>query len=302
MKIGYPCINWTVDCKSDRTFRLKSYSEKRLKETVENNLTCLAKILSYNLKRNILFFRITSDLVPFASHPVCTYNWSDEFKDQFISIGSYIKKNHIRISMHPDQFIVLNSPDPKIVKRSIDELKYHAQVLDLLNLNNTAKIQLHVGGVYKNKQKSLKRFVENFEKLSTNIRNRLVIENDDKSYSIKDCLNLHNLTGMPILFDYYHHQILNNKEKLSDILSDVKKTWNKSDGILMVDYSSQKPNERIGAHAEHIDIDDFSLFLSNTYPIDFDIMLEIKDKEKSAIKAVELLRNDIRFIQLGGLN
>lgn len=296
MKIGYPCINWTIGCKGDRTFRLKSYSEKRLKDTVENNLTCLSKMLMYNIEKNILFFRITSDLVPFASHPVCKFNWQDEFKDKFTSIGNFIKKNDIRISMHPDQFIVLNSPDSKIVERSIDELEYHAQVLNLLNLDNTAKIQLHVGGVYKDKQKSLNRFATIFNKLSSNIRKRLVIENDDKSYYIKDCLKLHEIIDVPLLFDFYHHQILNNEEKLLDVLFDVNKTWNRNDGIPMVDYSSPKPNERRGAHAEYIDTEDFSLFLSKTYPFDFDIMLEIKDKEKSALIAVELLKKDKRFI------
>ena len=143
----------------------------------------------------------------------------------------------------------------------------------------------------------MSRFATNFNKLSNNIRKRLVIENDDKSYCIKDCLKLHEIIDVPMLFDYYHHQILNNEEKLLDVLFDVNKTWNKNDGIPMVDYSSQKPNERRGSHAECIDIEDFSLFLSNTYPFDFDIMLEIKDKEKSASKAVELVKNDKRFIQ-----
>jgi len=302
MKIGYPCINLALDRKGNRTFRLKSYSEQRLKETLETNLECLEKILTYNKDNNILFFRITSDLVPFASHPICKYNWQEEFKSQFISIGNYIKKNKIRISMHPDQFIVLNSPDSKIVDRSMAELEYHAQILNLMNLDNTAKIQLHIGGVYKDKQKSMTRFVKNYEKLSEKITERLVIENDDRSYGVKDCLKLNELIGLPILFDYYHHEILNNNEELNDVLRDVETTWNEKDGIPMVDYSSQKPNERTGAHAEHIEMYDFSLFLLKTYPFDFDLMLEIKDKESSVLKALELLKKDKRFIKLGDKN
>ena len=109
MKIGYPCINTTIGCKSSLTFRLKSYSEKRLMETVKSNLACLAKILRFNVKHNILFFRITSDLVPFASHPICNYNWQRHFGKQFKAIGDFIKNQGMRISTHPDQITLINS-------------------------------------------------------------------------------------------------------------------------------------------------------------------------------------------------
>jgi UV DNA damage endonuclease len=103
-KIGYPCINLTIGCKSDKTFRLKSYSERRLIETVNNNLDCLLRILKFNVQHDLLFFRITSDLVPFASHPICKFNWQNYFRSKFEYIGEFIRKNEIRISMHPDQF------------------------------------------------------------------------------------------------------------------------------------------------------------------------------------------------------
>ncbi|MBN2092117.1 UV DNA damage repair endonuclease UvsE, partial [candidate division KSB1 bacterium] len=89
MRIGYPCINWTIGCKGDRTFRLNSYSETRLIETVQNNLDCLLKMLQFNMANDILFFRITSDLVPFASHPVCSLNWQEYFKTKFAEIGQF---------------------------------------------------------------------------------------------------------------------------------------------------------------------------------------------------------------------
>ena len=191
MKIGYPCINRTLGCKGDRTFRLKSYSERRLIDTVTNNLDCLSDILKFNLKHHLLFFRITSDLVPFASHPVCQFDWLSYFKDQLTSIGAYIRSHDIRISMHPGQYTVLNSQDSEILARSIKELQYHVDVLDALELDASAKIQIHVGGVYGDKDGSIQRFIERYCSLDEAIRRRLVIENDDRSYTVDDCMKIH---------------------------------------------------------------------------------------------------------------
>ncbi|MFW5904304.1 MAG: UV DNA damage repair endonuclease UvsE [Candidatus Saliniplasma sp.] len=296
MKIGYPCINRTLDCTSSSTFRLKSYSVENLIKKVEDNLNCLEKILKFNIENDMLFFRISSDLVPFASHQVNDCDWGDHFLDKFKEIGDIIKENDIRISMHPDQFIVLNSNKEDVYHRSVDELLYHAEVLDLLGLNNTAKIQLHVGGVYGNKEKSKKRFIDRYQELDEIIKKRLVIENDERSYSVKDCLDISEECGVPVLFDHLHHSLKNNDEELNLILKEVEKTWKEQDGIPMVDYSSQMIGEREGRHAESIDKKDFLRFIERSKPHDFDLMLEIKDKEKSAVKAVDLVSDDPRFI------
>ena len=297
MKIGYPCINWSMDCRGNKTFRLKSYSEERLIETVNNNLDCLEEMLKYNIEYDMLFFRITSDLVPFASHQINEFDWQSHFEERFDEIGRLINEKNIRISMHPDQFIVLNSNKDDVVKRSIAELDYHADVLDLLNLDRTHKIQLHVGGVYGDKEKSKDRFVRRYEELDENIKKRLVIENDDTSYTLKDCLDINKRCGIPVLFDTFHHQVNNSGEEIDEALGSISKTWDDSDGLPMLDYSSQEPDEKEGKHAETIGEDDFKKFIKKSRSYDFDIMLEIKDKEKSAKKAVEIIREDSRFFE-----
>jgi UV DNA damage endonuclease len=200
--------------------------------------------------------------------------------------------------MHPDQFIVLNSKDPNVVLRSIAELYYHAEVLDVMKLDKTAKIQLHAGGAYGNKKESLNRFAENYKKLDETIKKRLVIENDDKIYSFKDCLFLNEKSKVPLLFDAFHHKVLNHEESLKDCLQKQSRTWDKKDGIPLVDYSSQKPGVRPGSHAESIDLKDFKRFLYESIPYDFDIMLEIKDKESSALKALKFAEIDKRFVKI----
>jgi UV DNA damage endonuclease len=285
MKIGYPCINRRLGCTASHTFRLRSYSPERLLQTVGANLLCLRRILEFNRENGLLFFRITSDLVPFASHPVCAVPWPETFAGEFAKLGDFIRAGRMRISMHPDQFTLLNSPDPDIFNRSAAELLYHARILDLLGLDLTARIQIHGGGVYGDKGKSLDRFCRRFEKLDQRVRRRLVVENDDRQYSLADCLAIHRRTGIPVLFDSFHHQLNSNGEGMAAALNLAAATWGKKDGRPMVDYSSQKKGERRGSHSEGIDLVDFAAFIKAAGSLDFDIMLEIKDKEKSALLA-----------------
>jgi len=245
----------------------------------------------------LFFFRISSDIVPFASHPTNRFNWQKYFQEEFEEIGEFIIKNRIRISMHPDQFTLINSIKDEIFERSKKELKYHAEILDLMKLDTSAKIQIHVGGAYGDKKKSMERFVARFNKLDYSIFGRLVIENDDNLYDLNDCLKINAQTQIPILFDEFHHKLNNSATQTKqECFQLTVKTWNeKRDGIPMVDYSSQKTNGSPRQHSETINIEDFDLFLKQTISFDFDLMLEIKDKEKSAIKAVDFAIKDWRI-------
>jgi UV DNA damage endonuclease len=280
MKIGYPCINWTIGCKGHRTFRLKSYSERRLIDTAGHNLDCLLQMLRFNVEHDILFFRISSALIPFASHPIRQFDWLTYFRDRLGEIGAYVRAQRIRISMHPGQFAILNSPPENVVENTVKELRYHVELLDAMSLDTTAKIQLHVGGVYGNKKESIGRFVQRYGNLDEAIKRRLVIENDERTYTVEDCLRVYTETAVPILFDVLHHELNNSGESIARAITRLSKTWQDKDGIPMVDYSCRKAGRSK---------------ISHTDSIDFDIMLEIKDKEASAVKALAVARKDERF-------
>ena len=286
MRIGYPCINLSVGCSSATTFRLKSYSTDRLRDTIEANLGCLARILAFNRNNGVFFFRITSDLVPFASHPIMDFTWQDHFRGMFGDIGEFIKKSGMRVSMHPGQYTVLNSDRETVFANSVKELEYHTQVLDLLRTDSKAKVQIHVGGVYGAKTDAMDRFVSRYETLSKNVRRRLVIENDERNYSIEECIEIHEQTGVPVVLDTLHHEVLNNGESVSEALVKTSKTWKKRDGAPIVHYSSQQSDSRPGAHAKTLDVSHFRQFLKNVEGMDFDLMLEVKDKNHSAVKAI----------------
>ena len=199
--------------------------------------------------------------------------------------------------MHPDQFTLINSIKDEIFERSKKELVYHAEILDLMKLDTSAKIQIHVGGAYGDKKASMERFVVRFNRLPDFVIRRLVIENDDRLYDVNDCLEINEEIQIPVLFDVLHHKRNNSASKtLNESFGYVAKSWNeRKDGVPMVDYSSQEPNGLPQQHSETIHLEDFGLFLKQTDPFDFDVMLEIKDKERSAIKALDYAMNDWRL-------
>lgn len=291
IRIGYPCINLSLNCRSTKTFRLRSYSEERFKTTVTSNLACLEETVKWNIENGVKFFRISSDLIPFASHPICTFPWQKFFRPYFRRLGYYIREHRIRVSMHPDQFVLLNALDKRIVRNSIRELVYHAQVLDLMQLPPDAKIQIHIGGVYGNKEQSIQRFAQQFQKLPANVRRRLVVENDDRLYTVSDCLKLHRIIKIPVVFDSFHHEVNPDGTDIKTALLRCMRTWRRRDGVPIVDYSSQEPKARLGSHTHHINQNHFRSFIEQLPEHDFDLMLEIKDKEKSALVALKLLKN-----------
>jgi UV DNA damage endonuclease len=292
MRIGYPCINLTLKRSAARTFRVASYSDERVISTVTSNLDTLEAYLAWNDAHDIRFFRISSGTIPLASHPIMTFNWQEAFADRLRIIGETIESQGTRVNVHPGQYTLINSNRPEVVTASVAELVYHAELLDLMGPDTTHKIQIHVGGVYGDKPVAIRRFIEAWHALPESVRRRLVIENDERHYSLADTLEIHRETGTPVLFDTFHHSILNNGESIADALNLVGETWN-GHGPPMVDYSSQDNTKQLGAHTPSIDLDDFAQVLPLLAHHNADVMLEIKDKETSALRAIAFARETL---------
>ena len=310
MNIGYACINMQLSYPQQyggqekgvlpittgrsmirRTFdsRGVSYaSEKTL-----DNCKDLERIVSWNILNGYQFFRITSNLAPWKSE----YDWDDmpdieEIRKHLHSTGVMSKTHNLRLTSHPGPFNVLTSPHPHVVTNCVSDLTDHGDVFDMMGLGRTPynKINIHIGGAYGDKESAMKRFCENFDLLPDSVKSRLTVENDDRAsmYSVRDLYEgVYKKIGIPIVFDYHHHQFctgdLSEKEALEMAIS----TWPK-DIVPVVHYSESRREEQLD---ESIRVQAHSDYIYNkidTYGHDVDIMVEAKHKELAVKKYKEL--------------
>lgn len=268
-----------------------NYSVDKLIDITSNNLEALEKIITYNIKNNIHFYRLTSKLVPLATHDKIKYDYITSLKDKYKKIGELINKYNLRIDTHPDQYAVLNSMNNKIVKNTVEILKYHYNILDALKIKNKIII-LHVGSGTCGKKASITRFINNFKKLPSYIQKCIAVENDDKIYNIIDVLYLCNTLNIPMVLDYHHYVCNNNGEKLEDYIKEIMDTWSNINPKFH--FSSPKSNlkKEFRSHHDYINSDDFIKFINmlKIYNKDVDIMLEAKAKDDALSRLVRELK------------
>ena len=207
MAIGYACLNIGTPNTNIRSVMQRNATAEKLTEVITHNLEALEKMVDYNIANGIRLYRISSDLIPFGSSPVNMLDWPETHKEVFDRIGTKIRRGSMRVSFHPGQYTVLNSPTEDVVARAIEDLIYHDKILTALGTDATNKIVLHVGGTYGDKEAALDRFAENFQRLPESVQNRLIIENDDRLYNSEEVLELTNRLQIPSVFDNLHHAI-----------------------------------------------------------------------------------------------
>ncbi len=283
-----------------KTCVMKNAGEERLLHVIGQNLAVLEKIIDYNVQNDIRLFRISSDIIPFGSSPVNTLVWQDIFEPELTRIGDKIRAAGMRVSMHPGQYTVLNSPIGDVVARAVEDLLYHAKFLDALKTGPEHKIILHIGGVYGDREEAVRRFVFEYERLDSTIKRRIVIENDEKSYNTCEVLEIAHRVGAPAVFDNLHHAINPCHDAGTDAgwIRACAATWKPQDGRQKIHYSQQAPGKKPGAHADSIRIDEFLAFYETVQGENIDIMLEVKDKNLSAVKCVNCTSVSTRLFRL----
>jgi len=300
--LGYVSLSKTLDITPSKTITYTEFKKhnnfNKLDTIITENLNNLEKIIDYNIKNNIHFYRLTSKLIPLASHKEIKFDYIEKYQQQYQIIGEKLKKHNIRIDTHPDQFCVLNSTKKEIVENSIEILKYHYNILEALNIKDKIII-LHIGSSVLGKTNSIKRFINNFNKLPNHLKECIAIENDDKIYNIKDCLNLCETLNIPMVLDYHHHICNNDNLNIDDYLTKIFNTWKNTTPKIHFSSPKNKTKKDFRSHHEYIDVLDFINFLNKikSLNINLDIMLECKAKDEALFKLVRLLKYyDYNFI------
>jgi UV DNA damage endonuclease len=275
---------------TNRTCRLAKATPARLRELIDANLHDLERVLAFNVQAGVRMYRISSKLIPFASHPVNTVPWWDEYGDTLARIGAFARRHDIRVSMHPGQYTVLSTPDTKTLDASLREVEWHMRLLDSLGVDGASKVVLHLGGTYDDKEAALGRFIKVVERMPDGWRRRLVVENDERSYTVTDALAVSRRTGLPVVFDYLHHRINPGDLDWREAMAQALATWRQeSDGVPKAHFSSQQLGGRPGAHDDWVHADEFARFLAGAPEVEFDCMLEAKQKDMALFRLREEL-------------
>lgn len=292
LRFGFACIPLGLPQPVVHSCKLANATPARLRELTEANLASLDACLDYAAGLGFALFRINSGVIPFASHPVNRLKWWDLYEDELSALGRKAARLGLRLSMHPGQFTVLNTPDPKVLAATKAELAYNARFMDALGLPRASKIVIHLGGVYGDKPAALERLAAAWRGLPGDISGRLALENDERLFSIYDALDAGERLEAPVVFDRFHHRVHGDPAgtPIPALLKRAAATWGKKDGRPKVHFSSQEPGARPGTHDVSIRADEFRGFLDESRGIGLDVMIEARGKEEAALAALKAAR------------
>jgi UV DNA damage endonuclease len=290
--LGYACQNLSINegkknsdkILTDRTCRLANFNLHNANQLILNNSKDLVRIMDWNAKNDIKFFRVSSNIFPFYDHQDLQYKIEDlsdshEIKSNFSVAGEIARNNGIRLSCHPGPYTCLASPSQDIVNKAIKTIYMHDTIGKMLNSDDFC-INFHVGGVYEDKEVTAKRFCENFGLIDESVRNRITLENDDKAsmWSITDLYKkIYEKCGVKLVLDIHHHKFRND-ESLQEAAQMAFSTW--KEGVAKVHYSESAKEKRPQAHSDFIENEIPDLSSS----VQYDVMVEAKQKDKALIK------------------
>ncbi|MED1204022.1 UV DNA damage repair endonuclease UvsE [Heyndrickxia acidicola] len=291
MKLGYACINLTLPTKF-KTCRLKTVETEgicKVKDLTLHNLSEVLRAVKWNADHGILMYRISSDIIPFASHEI-TNDWIWWEDTDVLRLAKEIKEvkhqYHMRFSCHPGQYTLLNSPREEVVLRSLEDLMYHNLLMDLLEGQDMI---LHVGGAYGDKVQAKERFIQAYNQLPTGIKDKLRLENDHTIFTISDVVEISSKCGVPICFDIHHSNCNPPIEPVESFIPSIIRSWD-GYGRPKTHISSGRNSKTDPAHHDYILEEDFEAYCNILKGYEVDMMFEAKKKEQAVLRMMNWIQ------------
>lgn len=280
-----PAGNVTVKSVIDLGARAR---RNRIRQVAVRNLTNSIRIMHFLHAHDIELYRMSAGLIPLATHEF-TDGWAwwedDEIRPLLARFGGLVRKHHYRVSSHLPEVCVLSSPDPNVFQWLERYVAYHHHLFDTMGLDQAAKIVLHVGGAYGDPEQALRQAEDNFGTLDPWAQERIVLENDDRTFSAAQTLHLAERLGIPMVFDYHHHIVRNDGEPLDELIQQAFATWN--DRPPKVHLSSPKSSQQQRAHSD---------FVSWEFALPF--FEAMRAEAKSVDVMIEAKKKDLALFQL----
>lgn len=297
VRLGFVANSLSLwDASPAKTMTFKRYTElpkeermDRLKEVTRLNLEHTKRILYLCAAHEIELYRLSSSLVPLATHPEVEWDFHSPFKDEWKDLGNLIKRFGIRASFHPNQFTLFTSPRQHVTDNAVKDMVYHYRMLEYMGIEDRSVINIHIGGSYGDKEETLVRFHENLKSLPTDVKKIMTLENDDKTYTVEETLGVCQKENIPMVLDIHHHEANLSERPLEDYLEAIFATWEKRDLVPKIHISSPKSEKAFRSHADLVDAGFVEGFFKTlkTFDQDVDFMIEAKHKDLAMLKLIE---------------
>ncbi|GIQ69177.1 UV DNA damage repair endonuclease UvsE [Xylanibacillus composti] len=255
---------------------------RKLERIAAENLHNTLRLLRHNKAHDIKLYRFSSKLIPLIGHEMLA-DWDPfpQLEESFREVGDYVKENGMRVSFHPDHFTVLSTPREEVLAHSIADLDRHVRMLEAMGLTKEAKCNIHIGGSYGSKDKAMARFAANVKALPARIRERLMFENDDKTFTARETLQACQELGVPMVLDVHHHAVNNEGEDMEELWPAIAATWKETGLPPKIHVSSPRSDKDPRGHADYVNAAELAAALRGIGPHspELDVMIEAKRKD-----------------------
>jgi UV DNA damage endonuclease len=293
--LGLCCINTQLQKKKiicSKSMIQKNFTVEKAQKYALSNIKNIKALLEWNDANGIKNLRISSDIFPHFTNPNVEKYSMDFAKEAFSEVAEYAHKHGHRLYTHPGQYNQIGAKSQEVFDKTVDDLDMHAEMLEYLGYDQPGGICIHGGGIYGDKEGTIRRWIDQFADLPARVKRCIAIENCEKCYSTRDVLCIAQECDIPVIFDCHHYEcygLLHGDEKqesAEDLIDEIVETWRDADPIFHV--SEQRPGAKTGAHSDFIEtIPQYMLEIPRNYNKNLTIDVEAKMKEQAIAKLYE---------------